>query len=180
MSFIMNFQSPKTFDDLFDRFEFDGLTNIDHILQFEETIKEWTVDKTTKQGELVFFSCAKTSVDHMKRLLGEVKRSEASFMDEEAYAEFLAFTQDKVDLYARYAGHLVAIGKVASSPFRVEHPGYSHAAWSSQWYAKIDDFRLLDSPIPFSAIRDFVTISRTGSRTRLTDQQVERLMTMID
>lgn len=42
MAFIMNFQSPKTVEDLLDRFETDGLTNIDHIFHFEETLREWT------------------------------------------------------------------------------------------------------------------------------------------
>lgn len=180
MPFIMNFQSPKTVEDLLDRFETDGLTNIDHIFHFEETPKEWTVDRTTKEGELVFFACAKTSVDHMARLVREVKASDDTFMDEDHYVAFLAFAEEKYALYQQYAGHLVAVGQVASAPFKLDYSAYEHAAWSSKWYAKIDKFELLDQPVPFSAFREFITISRTGSRTKLTQEQVEQLLRCIE
>lgn len=62
----------------------------------------------------------------------------------------------------------------------MESKGYAHAAWSSKWYARIEEFELLSDPIPFSVIHDFVTISRTGSRTALTLEQETRLMDLVD
>ena len=72
---ILNFQAPKGIDDLVDRFMRDGLTNIDHILHFENTLKQWTVDKKCKAGDLIFFMCAKTSADHMGHICIEVHKT---------------------------------------------------------------------------------------------------------
>lgn len=91
----------------------------------------------------------------------------------------MAFAEEKYALYQQYAGHLVAVGQVASAPFKLDYSGYEHAAWSSKWYAKIDKFELLDQPVPFSAFRDVVSISRTGSRTRLNDEQARFLQELV-
>lgn len=74
----------------------------------------------------------------------------------------------------------MAMGQVASVPFKLDYSGYEHAAWSSKWYAKIDKFELLGEPVPFSAFREFITISRTGSRTKLTQEQAEKLLKCIE
>lgn len=58
LSIIINFQSPVEQKDFIDRYERDGMTNIDHILNIESTLKEWTVDKNSQVGDIVFFMCA--------------------------------------------------------------------------------------------------------------------------
>lgn len=178
MSFILNFQSPKTLEDLLDRFEFDERTNIDLALQLEEEVQDWTVSPDTQVGDKVFFACAKTSIDHMERLVNELRESKNHFTDDKRFEEFYAFALRERDLYRTYAGHIIGIGNVISEPFEADTV-YAHAAWSSRCYASIGDFKLLKEPIAFSAFRDIIAISRTGSRTALTAEQAERLLSII-
>lgn len=64
-AFITNFQSPVELDDLKDRLDCGGITNLDMILHPEKFSPiEWTVDKEAKIGDVVVFMCAKTSVNH--------------------------------------------------------------------------------------------------------------------
>lgn len=65
-AFITNFQSPVKLDDLIDRFERGGVTNLDMILDREQdACIKWTVDKNATVGDTVYFMCAKSSADHM-------------------------------------------------------------------------------------------------------------------
>ena len=166
-AFIINFQSPKELDDLVDRFQTDGLTNIDHILNFEDTLKEWTVDKNSKAGDKVFFMCAKTSKDHMRRV----------FLDAKEYANdvIIAYAEKELNLYQRYAGNVVATGTLAEDPFMADSSGYNYPAWRNPWYAKIDNFQLLENPVSIDDFRDFIKVSRTGSITKLSEDQEAKL-----
>ncbi len=93
--------------------------------------------------------------------------------------DFIAFSREKKELYRKYAGHIVAIGKVGSVPFESDS-NYANPAWESRWYADIVDFQVLATPIPFSAFTHFIQISRTGSRTKLTDAQCQTLMALVE
>ena len=78
------------------------MTNIDHILNFEATLREWTVDKNSRVGEIVFFMCAKTSKDHMGHVCAEARR--------QGYpSDIIAFAEAERELYKKYAGNIVAI-----------------------------------------------------------------------
>lgn len=170
-AFIINFQSPKELVDLMDRYDSDGLTNIDHILHFDDTLMEWTVDKNCSVGDEVYFMCAKTSKDHMGRVLAEARLLGES--------DIIAFAEEKLVLYKEYAGKIVATGKVVEDPFQTDDSGYEFPAWRNTWYAKIGSFKLLDTPISIDDFRSFVTVSRTGSITRLSEEQVSQLNTLI-
>lgn len=169
---IINFQSPVAVEDLIDRYIRDKMTNIDHIFNFENTLREWTVDKNSQVGDVVFFMCAKTSKDHMGHVCAEAKRAECA-------EEIIAFAESERELYKKYAGHIVAMGVVESEPFQDDDAGYAFPYWRSPWYAKIGDFHLLDTPIHISEYRDYITVSRTGSITRLTKEQEETLKKQI-
>ena len=170
-AFIINFQSPKELIDLIDRFTSDGLTNIDHILHFDDTLMEWTVDKNCSVGDEVYFMCAKTSKDHMRRVL-----SEARLLGDN---DIIAFAEEKLMLYKEYAGKIVATGSVIDEPFQTDNSGYEFPAWRNPWYAKIGSFILLDNPVGIDDFRSFITVSRTGSITRLTKEQTEKLKGLI-
>lgn len=176
MAFIMNFSSPMTLEDLVDRYLTDGLTNLDHIFHFEQTPKEWTVDEDAQAGDLIFFTCSKESTAYMDRLLAEIRIFEGKVED---YEEILTYALRQQELYRTYAGQLLAIGRLATAPYQLESPGYEFAAWTSNWYAKISDFRLLDIPLPFSAFEDFITFNTKGSRTVLTQEQKESLTALV-
>ena len=169
---IINFQSPVEREDLIDRYKRDQLTNIDHILNFESTLKEWTVDKNSKVGDAVFFMCAKTSKEHMGHVCAEVKRCDDP-------SEIIDFAEAKRELYKKYAGNIVAVGVIEEDPFQTEDSGYACQHWRNPWYAKIGKFQLLSTPIHISEYCDYITVSRTGSITRLTNEQEDTLKKQI-
>lgn len=168
---IINFQSPKELVDLIDRYDRDGLTNIDHILHFEDTLMEWTVDKNCSVGDAVYFMCAKTSKDHMRRVLVDARQ----FGD----SEIVLFAEEELELYEHYAGKIVATGKIIEDPFQTDDSGYEYPAWRNPWYAKIGSFNLLYTPICIDEFRSFITVSRTGSITRLSEEQAAQLSALI-
>lgn len=170
MAFITNFQSPTELDDLIERFQWDGLTNLDLILRASEELGEWTVDKDCFVGETVFFMCAKTSADHMGHVCAEA-RSNGS-------PRLISFAEEERMLYKRFAGTIMAIGKVAAEPFMADS-GYEHAHWKSPWYAQIGDFHRLPVPIHIDSFRDFITVSRTGAITKLDIDQTNRLLELV-
>ena len=170
-AFITNFQSPFELDDLQDRFERDGLTNIDYLLHFDESIGEWTVHKDAQVGDRVYFMCAVTSKDHMGHVCAQARA--------EAPEELQAFAEEQRKLYKKYAGRIVAVGKVDEPPFQSIDSGYAHAPWRNPWYARICDVQLLGQPIPYDDFRDFITVNSTGSITKLTGEQEEALETLI-
>ncbi len=168
---IVNFQSPVELCDLIDRFERDGLTNIDHILNFENTLKEWTVDKNCAPGDVVFFMCAKTSKDHMGHVCSEARKYGDEFI--------LSFAEEKRELYKKYAGNIIAVGFIESNPFQTDDSGYEYSLWRNTWYAKICNFQLLNQLVSISEFRDYITVSRTGSITKLTNEQKQKLWNQI-
>lgn len=176
MAFIMNFSSPMTLEDLIDRYYSDGLTNIDHICRFEETPMEWTVNEDARKGDLIFFTCSKESVAYMANLLAEIRRFEGQVED---YEEVLTYAHQQRELYHTYAGHLLAIGRLATEPYQLDSSGYAFAPWTSNWYAKVTDFRLLNRPLPFAAFEDFIDFNEKGSRTVLTQEQTDKLVALV-
>lgn len=170
-SFITNFQSPVEIEDLLDRYEQGEVTNIDMLLDFEMySPLEWTVSKDAEVGDIVFFMCAKTSKDHMGHVCVQAK---------EESPEVYEFALREKELYKKYAGNIVAIGKVAKEPFQTEDSGWERPYWKSPWYAEISDIVLLENMVNISEYRDFITVSRTGSITKLTEMQGEKLYKLI-
>ncbi|MGT2757424.1 hypothetical protein [Streptococcus ovuberis] len=176
MPLIMTFTSPMTLEDLIDRYYSDGLTNIDHILHFEDTPQVWTVDEDSQMGDTIFFTCAENAVAHMARLVAEIASFEGQVED---FDQVLAYAKNQQNLYETYAGQLLAVGRLASPPFQRESPGYAFAAWSNPWYAKVSDFRRLTQPLLVSAFSDFIIFSETSSRTYLTDDQYRQLSLLV-
>ena len=170
MAFITNFQSPFELDELRERFEDDGATNIDYILRGGETLGDWTVDKDCLIGDTVFFMCAKTSIDHIGHVCAEARKNEARRLFE--------FAERERALYKRYAGSIMAIGKVSSEPYESDS-GYKHAHWRNPWYATIGSFRLLQAPVHIDQFRDFITINTFGAITKLDIQQTAKLLDLV-
>lgn len=174
-AFITNFQSPVELDDLIDRFEKGELTNLDMILGHENFIPlEWTVDKDASVGDTVFFMCAKTSVNHMGHLCAVLRSM--NLMGTDLYE----FALNQKSAYGKYAGSIVAVGRVADKPFQTDVSGWEAPNWRSPWYAKIDEIELLDKPINISVFRDFIKVSRTGAITKLNEEQQHSLKVLID
>ena len=171
MAFITNFQGPVEIEDLIERFKIDGLTNLDKIYFNKPDETEWTVDKDALIGDTVFFMCAKTSVDHMGHVRAQAKKTDDKKLNE--YAE------KQYQNYRQFAGTIVAIGTVADLPFQEDDPGYHYAHWKSPWYAAIRNVIQLQNPVSIDSFRDFITVSRTGAITRLTAEQENKLLAII-
>jgi len=163
-AFITNFQSPVEIEDLIDRYENGETTNLDMVLHYEEYQPfEWTVDKDAKVHDIAVFMCAKTSKDHMGHVCAQAR--------EEGDVGLLAFAENERELYKKYAGQIVAIGRVIDEPFQTQESGWEKPYWRSPWYAKIGDYILLDNPVSIDLFRDYITVSRTGAITKLSDSQ---------
>lgn len=170
-AFIANFQSPIEIEDLIDRYNKGSITNIEMILNHKDYEPlEWTVDRYSEVNDIVFFMCAKTSVNHMGHLVSVAK--------EEA-EEILAYAKKEREVYKKYAGKIVAIGKVAKEPFETDDSGWESPAWRTTFYAEIKNIKLLDNPIDISDFRDFIYVSRTGSITKLKKEQEQQLLNVI-
>lgn len=172
MAFITNFQSSVELVDLLERYNLDKKTNIDKFLEdVEDDYTEWTVDKEAKIGDIVYFMCAKTSVDHMRSLRKNIIEN---YFDD----DLLEFTESQFEKYKKYAGKIIAIGKLVSEPFQADS-GYTKPYWRSPWYASVEELKLLKNPVDISQFRDFIKVSRTGAITRLSKAQEERLNNLI-
>lgn len=170
-AYIINFQAPKEFEDLEDRYYRDRMTNIDHIFSWHDTLGEWTVDKDSTIGDEVFFMRAVTSVQHMAHLCKIAKETKDT--------DFIQFTEQERALYRKYAGTIVARGVISDYPFQTETSGYAFPAWRSPWYARIGQSQVLQKPIHISQFRDFIKVSRTGSITKLTLEQQSALKKLV-
>ena len=107
-AFITNFQSPVEMQDLEDRFRRGGISNLNMLLHWRQFQPlEWTVDKQAVVGDTVLFMCAKTSVDHIGRLYTQIRKAGQK---DSALGRFAAAQQA---LYKKYAGCIVAFGRVA-------------------------------------------------------------------
>ena len=172
MAFITNFQSPKELDELVERYHTPlQLTNLDMILAAGSELGDWTVDRDALAGDRVYFMCAKTSVNHMGHVCAEARRHAGS--------DIVEYAEAKRQLYRKFAGKIVGVGKLSGQPYRALDSGWAHAGWKSPWYANIADFRFLPSPVDIADFRHFITISRTGAITRLDAEQDDCLRALI-
>lgn len=173
MVIITNFQPPKDIDDLKDRlYNRNGFTNLE-ILLTDATFSgktEWTVDKDCQIGDTVLFMCAKTAKDHIGHVCAEAKRLNND--------ELIKFAEEEREKYNKYAGNIIAVGVLESLPFQSETV-FLYQGWKSPWYGKVGDLRLFKHPISIDDFRDFIKISRTGSITKLSNEQWERLKEII-
>lgn len=173
-AFITNFQSPVKLDDLIDRFERGGVTNLDMILDREQdACIKWTVDKNATVGDTVYFMCAKSSADHMRHLCALLRKAK------DADEGLLAYAKAQHKQYQEKAGQIIAVGRVADAPFSTFDSGWNSPYWRSPWYARIDDIRILDRSVSIEEFHEVIHVSRTGAITRLTNEQNEFLHKLI-
>lgn len=161
---IINFQAPKDYDEFLYYIENYSGTNLDFILEDVKTGEtEWSVDKNATVGDTIYFMCAKTSVDHMRHVVVETRK----FGNEEE----LVLAQNEFSLYQQYAGHIIAMGNILEEPYIASDDGRS-------WMAKVS-VNLLEKSVSIDEFRSFITISRTGSITKISDNQNSQLLGII-
>ncbi|MCQ2449571.1 MAG: hypothetical protein MJ132_05215 [Clostridia bacterium] len=173
MVIITNFQPPKEIEDLADRlYNNNGYTSLEILLTdaIDTSKTEWTVDKECKVGDTVLFMCAKTAKDHIAHVCAEAKKLNDN--------ELINFAEEERKKYNSYAGHLLAVGMLEDLPFQ-DVSDFPYQGWKSPWYGKICDLKLFDHPVSIDDFRDFINISRTGSITKLTNEQWSQLKQVI-
>ena len=166
-SFIANFQSPFDLDDLEWYYQRGVPTNLDRVLDASQGVPLglWSVPKWARPGDRAFFMCATTAKSHMAHVCKQVKDA--------GRQDLLVFTEKERKLYGRYASHIIAMGRVAATPF----PDSKASSWAP-WLAPIRDFVFLENTIDRSEWKPRVKVSNTGSITKLTDRQLTALEEM--
>lgn len=158
---INNFTAPSNLDDLYDYF-LSGGSNIDILLEdlkIGSTV--WSIDKKAQIGDIVVFMCAKTARDKLGLASSHIPSNYSP--------QFISFINSQKSLYKKYSGCLLGIGVVNEIPKQ-------DGTW---WMSEIINLVPINNPVHISEFNDFITVSRTGSITKLTDSQWERLKWII-
>lgn len=173
-AFVTNISFPKSLEEVAyfmevrDRFDVEDITLNDYV--------EWTAPKDACIGEPAFFMHSKTSIDTIRRLKRELKkngRPDGIHMDLEKALE------QGERLYELYGGKIFATGTVCGNIIEDTIAREDGLHWRSVYYAPIDNVKVLSSPVDIVEFRDFITISRTGAITKLNEEQLNRLNSLI-
>lgn len=172
-AFVTNMTFPKTLDEVMScarRKSFDI-----ELLQDDEVW--WTLPKYARVNDVVFFMHAVSAYQTIKDLEKQLK----GFKD--ISEKKLRLLQESLDrgkeLYKRYGGKIFAIGFVVEDPQEDDSLDPDEKHWRSNTYAGISDIWHLSLPVDISEFRDFLSISRFGSVTKVGPEQFEKLRDLI-
>lgn len=167
-SFVANFQSPFDLDEFEWHLREGFPTNLGCIFEPGpgEPLGMWTVPKWAKVGDRVFFMCAATTTQHMAHVCKQAKESGRKDLIESASRER--------ELYVRFASRILAVGRVAATPIPPKNAGSQ-----AMWWAPIRDFVVLNVPIEPEVWKPVFKVSRTGSITKLSDDQAAALEELV-
>ena len=165
MVYILNFNVPKTLPDFLFYYEEYLATNIDLLFEgFVDGTTTWSVPRRAQPGDIVIFMCAGSA----RHNLGMV----TSHLPASASAELRSFVDEQKTLYKQYSGCLLGTGIVATDP-----KFYPDSNW---WAADIGQLRRFETPVSIDDFRDFITISRTNSVTKLSGEQWAQLKRLVN
>lgn len=142
----------------------------------------WTVRPWMKEGDVVFFMCAKSSVAKVRRLQKQFDKELSSL--EQKYSEDVIKEMKDYLYYGEktcevFAGTIFAIGIVSGNPY-YEAPENTNPHWKTRTYAQIENIYLLkDNPIPYENIKDFITLSIQTAITPVYGDEFGRLFGMV-
>ena len=162
-AFILNFNAPRSFEDILYFFETSKGSNLTLLMQdFEAGETSWSVPKYAMPGDTVLFMCAKSA----RANLGMA----ASHLPAHVSQNLLKFIGEQKKEYQRYSGSLIGCGVINTKPV--------YDADNKWWVSDIGQlFRFAES-VRIDDFRSFITISSRGSVTALTDAgAVRALMT---
>lgn len=169
-AFINNFQSPRELEELQDYLDnWSTKTNVGLLLDdCNQGSTEWSVDKRAHKGDIVFFMCAATSISHMGHVRAVARK--------EPYLNpaLLRFAEQEYDLYKKYAGNIICIGKMLKEPYTTEDD-----SGKIRWWGEIGELERLDNMVSLSDIKGFINISTFGSVTFLKQEEIAKLVSLI-
>ena len=158
--FVANFQSPYELDELEWCLREGSPTNLGCLFEpmQGEHLGMWTVPKWAKAGDRVFLMCGASTTQHMAHVCKQAKESG----DE----RLIALANVERDQYKRYAATILALGRVAAAPVPPRNGGSQ-----ALWWAPIRDFVFLHNPVAPEQWKPIFKVSRTGSITKLSDEE---------
>lgn len=171
-SFITNISFPKSLDEVRYFVENRGKFDVQEVLA--SSYVEWTAPKDAQIGDSAFFMHSKTSIDTIRRLKNELKRTQNEMDSRICEVLFSALCEGE-SLYREVGGAVFAHGTVCGEIIVDDVAARDGLHWSSRYYAPIDSISLIEPPIDIGEFRAFITVSRTGAITRLTPEQDELL-----
>ena len=137
----------------------------------------WTLPKYARANDVVFFMHAYSAYQTIK----DLEKQLIDFKDiSEKKIKLLQESLDRgKELHKRYGGKIFAVGFVVEDPQEDDSLDPDKKHWRSHTYAGISDIWHLSLPIDISEFRDFLSISRFGSVTKVGPEQFEKLRDLI-
>ncbi len=177
-AFINNFSFPTNLDELQYLIGQREGYSIEGLLEDEET--NWTVPRWAKPGDIVFFMHAKTAISKITALVTELNKQKDSYTLED-FNVISAWLKRARDLYNAYGGKIMAIGRVAGAPERLDTDDGDDVTmhWSSKLYADIDSVIVLENPVDISEFNSFIQVTRGGAITPVLGDNYEKLRALI-
>lgn len=160
---ITNFSAPDSYKALTDCYR-EGGSNL--ALLFDDCSKGYTIWSASRKnvvGDIVFFSCAATSMTKIAHARIETKNMGDN--------QLIAYADKEYALYKKYAGKLLAFGIVSGTPY-LDTDG--------RYYAEITDLQRLTHPIPYSEYKSFITLNPGGAITTLKVEQETKLLALVE
>ncbi len=155
---ITNFQAPDNLEDLEEAYNKYQGTNLDGILEdAKKHYTAWTVGRKSQIGDIVFFFCAATAIDKIKKAYREARKAD----------KLIEFAEKQKELYEKFSGHIVAWGRIIAKP----------CDFDFGWGAEIEVVEAID--IPYSAFKSFIKISTFGAITFLNDEKLSKLEELV-
>ena len=173
-SFICNFTFDSCLEELIET------VKEDHFLAEEilgHTDNEWTIPKWAKKDDIVLFMFAKTANQRITRLRTYYNNNKNLYSkNEQKMIEY--GINHGLELYKKYGGKIIAIGKVAGTPFYDE--AYNdNQHWKGRISAAISNVHPLENPIDISEFNNFILVSRQSSITGVFGNDFDRLKEII-
>ena len=171
-AFITNISFPKSLDEVLYFIEERGKFDVQEVMS--ANCVEWTAPKDAQIGDAAYFMHSKTSIDTIKRLKRELKRTQSDI--NLAVFEVLDKALNEAErLYYQVGGSIFATGTVSGEIIVDNIATEDGLHWRSKYYAPTNSLSLIEPPIHIDEFRDFITISRTGAITKLNADQETKL-----
>jgi len=170
VAIITSFGGPTSLESLTDHLENNKMAPIERIQFADGEFGEWTVSENCAVGDVVFFLCDGAPIEALGNAFDEL-----GSIDDPA---IMTFIKREFILHKCYAGTIMAVGKVASDPFKVD-PDREFEGAPGRWHANISSFRQLKNPISVNDLGDIFTLNQTGCVTELDDKQSVKLLATV-
>lgn len=150
--------------------------NVEEVLL--ETDTNWTVPRSAKIGDIVFFFHAKTAISRITALITKVNALPYDTAHDKVL--LLEWLERARQLYKQYGGKIFAVGRVTGCPEYLPGDEASNPYhWHGRIYADVGDIVVLENPIDINEFNDFIKVSRQSAITPLPGKEFNNLRDVI-